>query len=492
MPTVTCTTFYNCIWSHLFQATLKEVSPLTQTHKRHRMQPRLDDRVLDAFFLGLPGRCRSKTRCSAFKLWCFVPKNQNEATQKKRSCCNLPKQPLLELLAGPPSHFVSDVFFWDFASLPFHQQQIQQCFSHVFPRKKKRNMSRNLERWPFPSMVYRLHPDISTGLRCSQDKCCVSPFLKRREMSERTHDPNGTAFMAHRTTFALTTWQFIHSKVLLKQQQGGGNIDEKHGSKVWFIFLSYQSNIGFVKCASTSASMIWCWGCYASVPLLKGLASLPQHLTCRIFVEKRLSAEKSPPPFPCWDFWMVSPLRKNKTKKSRQQQNMINLNRFTFHKIQHLIAGKNAEKRHHSLPFLFLGFGSSLLIVSNSFRLKGPQKIIRLDTFSSLHYQGSAPPQRNESSSPNVMEIQSRMISFFAWGLMSRNCQPKIETKLPKGGLFRNSKRKICVNFVFFEFLFEETPADLRKVELPTAWWSSRLSRSLSPAPLWFQTKESR
>lgn len=38
-------------------------------------------------------------------------------------------------------------------------------------------------------------------------------------------------------------------------------------------------------------------------------------LTCRIFVEKRLSAEKSPPPFPCWDFWMLSPLRKNKTKK---------------------------------------------------------------------------------------------------------------------------------------------------------------------------------
>lgn len=52
-----------------------------------------------------------------------------QPTKKNRSCCNLPKQPLLELLAGPPSHFVSDVFFWDFASLPFHQQQIQQtCF----------------------------------------------------------------------------------------------------------------------------------------------------------------------------------------------------------------------------------------------------------------------------------------------------------------------------------------------------------------------------
>ena len=163
-----------------------------------------------------------------------MPKNQNEATHKKKK----------EVAATyQNNHFWSCLQARQVTSFlmsssgtsppcPSTNNRFNNVFSHVFPRKKKRNMSRNLERWPFPSMVYRLHPDISTGLRCSQDKCCVSPFLKRREMSERTHDPNGTAFMAHRTTFALTTWQFIHSKVLPKQQQGGGNIDEKHGSKV--------------------------------------------------------------------------------------------------------------------------------------------------------------------------------------------------------------------------------------------------------------------
>lgn len=91
----------------------------------------------------------------------------------------------------------------------------------------------------------------------------------------------------------------------------------KHWWKTWIKSLIHISFISKQHrfCASTSASMIRCWGCYASVPLLKELASLPQHLTCRIFVGKRLSAEKSPPPFPCWDFWMVSPLRKKQNKK---------------------------------------------------------------------------------------------------------------------------------------------------------------------------------
>lgn len=106
---------------------------------------------------------------------------------------------------------------------------IEHWPTKIIPAKKK-NVPRNLERWPLPSMVYRLHPDISTGLRCSEDKCCVSPFLKSREMLERTHDPNGTAFMAHRTTFALTTWQFAQdkeSRIVTNQQKGHQNIDQK-------------------------------------------------------------------------------------------------------------------------------------------------------------------------------------------------------------------------------------------------------------------------
>ena len=268
--------------------TNREVYFDKKTHKRHRMLPSLDDRVLDAFFLGLPGRCRRKTRCSAFNFDALCQRI-NEATHKKKwCCCNLPKQPLLELLAEAKS-----LRFWclllglRLLALPPTTDSTKMCF---FPmrfkcwlqkssQKKKRNMSRNLERWPLPSIVYRLHPDISTGLRCSQDKCCVSPFLKSREMLEGTHDPNGTAFMAHRTTFALTTWQFVQvkeSRIVTKQQKGHQSIDET------YFCISKQP---------TSASMIRCWGCYASVPLLKGLASLPQHfgmsdLRCRIWVLK--------------------------------------------------------------------------------------------------------------------------------------------------------------------------------------------------------------
>lgn len=364
------------------------------------------------FLFGSTWKMSQKNEMFWLKLCCsFVPKNQWGNTQKKRSCCNLPKQPLLELLAGPPSHFVSDVFFWDFASLPFHQQQIQQCFFPCVSQKKKRNMSRNLERWPFPSMVYRLHPDISTGLRCSQDKCCVSPFLKRREMSERTHDPNRTAFMAHRTTFALTTWQFIHSKVLPKQQQGGGNIDEKHGSKVWFIFLHIKATSVLLNAlqhllqwfdveAATLLFLYWkswlhclnIW--HVGSSLRKGWVLKNRRL---LFLAGTSGC------------WVLS--EKNKTKKGPSTTKHDQSKHWLSTKSNSLtpqLPGKMLEKRHHSLPFPFLGFGSSLLIVSNSFRLKGPQKIIRLDTFRALHYQGSAPPQQNENSSPNVMEIQSR------------------------------------------------------------------------------------
>ena len=357
MPTVTCTTFDPWHYDPNFSRPQKEVSrvsPLTQTHKRHRMQPRLDDRVLDAFFLGLPGRCRS-LRCSAFKLWCFVPKNQNEATYKKKQIAATYQNNHFWSCLQKPSHFVSDVFFWDFASLPFHQQQIQQCFFPCVSQKKKRNMSRNLERWPFPSMVYRLHPDISTGLRCSQDKCCVSPFLKSREMSERTHDPNGTAFMAHRTTFALTTWQFIHSKVLPKQQQGGGNIDEKHGSKVWFIFLHIKATSVLLNAlqhllqwfdveAATLLFLYWkswlhclnIW--HVGSSLRKGWVLKNRRL---LFLAGTSG------------WWVLS--EKTKQKKGSQQQNMIHLN-IHFHKIQHLIAGNDAWKEAFFPAFPFFRF----------------------------------------------------------------------------------------------------------------------------------------
>lgn len=243
--------------------------------------------------------------------------------------------------------------------------------------------------------------------------------------------------------------------------------------------------------------MIWCWGCYASVPLLKELASLPQHgcegkfeSTCRIFVEinlKNLSEKHSPPPFPCWDFWMVSPLRKNKTKKkpSTTKHDQSKQIHFPQNSTPHC-------RERCSLPFLFLGSGSSLLIVSNSFHLEGPQMIIRLDTFRSLHYQGSAPPQQNESSSPNVMEIQSRMISFFAWGLMSRNCQPKIETKLPKGGLFRNSKRKIRVNFCIFRISLWRNSCGSSKSWAPNGLVKFKAFTQSFAFTVVVQTKESR
>lgn len=180
-----------------------------------------------------------------------------------------------------------------------------------------------------------------------------------------------------------------------------------------------------------------------------------------------------------------SPKKQNKKKPSTTKHDQSKQIHFPQNSTPHC-------RERCSLPFLFLGSGSSLLIVSNSFHLEGPQMIIRLDTFRSLHYQGSAPPQQNESSSPNVMEIQSRMISFFAWGLMSRNCQPKIETKLPKGGLFRNSKRKIRVNFCIFRISLWRNSCGSSKSWAPNGLVKFKAFTQSFAFTVVVQTKESR
>lgn len=120
---------------------------------------RLDDRVLDAFFLGLPGRCRRKTRCSAFNFDALCQRI-NEATHKKKTCCcNLPKQPLLELLAEAKS-----LRFWclllglRLLALPPTTDSTKMCLSHVFqmlatkiiPEKKKETCPATLSVGLFP------------------------------------------------------------------------------------------------------------------------------------------------------------------------------------------------------------------------------------------------------------------------------------------------------------------------------------------------------
>ena len=399
----------------------KEVSPLTNKHINDTECFRLDDRVLDAFFLGLPGRCRRKTRCSAFNFDALCQRI-NEATQKKkRSCCNLPKQPLLELLAGPPSHFVSDVFFWDFASLPFHQQQIQQTcvFPMCFTRWLQKS-SQQKKKVPQPwALAFTLNGISAPSWHLNRTQVfmgqmlCFTILEKQRNVGTNTW-PKRHRFHGSPNDFCSYYLAICPFKSVTKAATGRWTYRWKTWIKSLIHISAYQSNIGLVKCASTSGSMIRCWGCYASVPLLKELASLPQHLTCRIFVEKRLSAEKSPPPFPCWDFWMVSPLKKNKTKKGSQQQNMINLNRFTFHKIQHLIAGKNAWKEAFFPAFPFFRFR---LIFAHRFKQflswgtpkNHPPRYLQLAPLSRL---GPTSAERKFFTESNRMETQNRMISF--------------------------------------------------------------------------------
>lgn len=196
---------------------------------------RLDDRVLDAFFLGLPGRCRRKTRCSAFNFDALCQRI-NEATHKKKTCCcNLPKQPLLELLAEAKS-----LRFWclllglRLLALPPTTDSTKMCLSHVFqmlatkiiPEKKKKHVP---QPW---ALAFSLNGISAPSWHLNRTQVFIEQMLcftileKQRNVGTNTW-PKRHRFHGSPNDFCSYYLAIYPFKSVTKQQQGGGNIDEK-------------------------------------------------------------------------------------------------------------------------------------------------------------------------------------------------------------------------------------------------------------------------